>query len=63
MSTDELKIQVEICNTGACTLSNIIFIEICDENEEQIDESIQVILDNVGIFPFILLINYNEYLN
>ena len=45
-----MRIIVRICNSAACTDTDLIYIEICDENDEERDETIEGVLENVLFF-------------
>ena len=57
VSDEDMKIIVEVCNSAVCTTTGFIPITICEENEEERDESIQLVLENVSL-NFLFFIFY-----
>ena len=56
VSDEDTRIIVQVCNAAVCVKTENISLTICEENEEQREENIQLVLGNVNnFFPLLFL--------
>ena len=55
-----MRVVVQVCNGAVCTQTDFIDLVICEEDEEERDENIQLVLENVLFFFFFFFFSFGE---